>query len=78
MSKPNRYDVAKVVGELSPATSPRVAEALGIEADSPKLEHAFENASKHGLIERRAPNSDTDTATWEISDKGRRKVAANA
>jgi hypothetical protein len=78
MSKPNRYDVAKVVGELSPATSPRVAEALGVDSDSEKLEHAFENASKHGLIERRAPQADGDTATWEISEKGRRKVAANA
>jgi ribosomal protein L11 methylase PrmA len=78
MSKPNRYDVAKVVGELSPATGPGVAEALGVDADSTRLKNAFENASKHGLIERRAPVSDTDTARWEISEKGRRKVAAKA
>lgn len=78
MSKPNRYDVAKVVGEMSSATGPQVAEALGVEANSTQLDNAFENASKHGLIERKPPVADTDTATWEISEKGRRKVAAKA
>jgi hypothetical protein len=75
MSKPNRYDVTKAVEGLSPATTSDVAKALDIDADSSKLSDALQNASKHGLIEA---GSDADQGSWEISDKGRRKIAAKS
>jgi hypothetical protein len=73
MSKPNRYDIARTVGELSPATNATVAEALGADADSEHLKQVFQNAAKHGLIEE--SSVEAGASTWEISEKGKRKVA---
>ncbi len=75
MSKPNRYEVAKVVGEIPSATTTAVAEKLGVDAGNDNLAKAFESATKHGLIEQ-AGNG--DAATFAISEKGKRKVAAKA
>ena len=75
MSKPNRYDVAKAVGELPSATEEAVVEAMGADVDTERVQHALESAAKHGLITKGA--GDNGAATWEISDKGKRKVAAN-
>jgi hypothetical protein len=76
VSKPNRYDVTRAIEGLSPATTSDVAHKLKIEAGSAQLERALENASRHGLIEGRAPVSDAGQVSWKISDKGRRKIAA--
>lgn len=78
MSKPNRYEVAKVVGEIPSATTTAVAEKLGVESDHAGLEKAFESGTKHGLIERQASTSEGGSATFSITEKGKRKVAANA
>jgi len=73
MSKPNRYDVTRAVGELPVATNLRITEALGRGANSENVGRALENAVKHGLIERSVLGGDGG-ATWVISEKGRRKV----
>lgn len=73
MSKPNRYDVAKAVGELPSATEDAVVEAMGSEVDAERVQQALESAAKHGLITKRGENG---AAAWEISEKGKRKVAA--
>ena len=78
MSKPNRYEVAKVVGEIPSATTTAVAEKLGVESDHAGLEKAFESGTKHGLIEKQDSTSDGGSATFSITEKGKRKVAANA
>jgi hypothetical protein len=78
MSKPNRYEVAKVIGEIPSATTTAVAEKLGVESDHAGLEKAFESGTKHGLIEKQDPTSDGGSATFAITEKGKRKVAANA
>jgi hypothetical protein len=75
MGKPNRYDVARVIGEQSPATTTSVATALDI--DSSDLKKLLQNASKHGLIEPQS-GSDSESESWEISKKGKRRVAAKA
>ncbi|MEA2348808.1 MAG: hypothetical protein QOG62_2595 [Thermoleophilaceae bacterium] len=77
MGKPNRYEVAKAVGDLPSATTANVAEALGVDAGNSNLEKAFEKASQHGLIEQSAAAEGGD-ATFAISEKGKRKVAANS
>jgi len=74
MAKPNRFDVAEKVGELSPATRDSVEKALGSEADSEQVDKAFEKAAGHGLVEEQ-PAGAGDEATWTLSDKGRQRLA---
>jgi DNA-binding PadR family transcriptional regulator len=75
VARPNRYDVARTVGELSPATTDRVRQALAPDADSEQIDTAFERAEQHGFIERQPADGE---ATWTLSDKGREKLAKKA
>lgn len=72
MAKPNRFDVAGKVDELSPATKETVADALGVDPDAEQLATAFEGASKHGLIEEESGGG------WLLTDKGRERLAEKA
>lgn len=71
MAKPNRFDVAEKVGELSPATTEAVAEALKVDPGAEQLGTAFDGASKHGLIEEAGGG-------WQLTDKGRQRLADKA
>ena len=73
MAKPNRFDVAEKVGELSPATKDAVAEALGVDPGAEQLGTAFDGAARHGLVEQ-----DADGVRWKLSDKGRERLAEKA
>ncbi len=70
MAKPNRFDVAEKVGELSPATKDAVAKALGVDPGEEQLATAFEGASSHGLIEAGSGGEE-----WTLTDKGRERLA---
>jgi hypothetical protein len=72
MAKPNRFDVAEKVGELSPATRETVADALGVDAGSEQLQKAFAGAAEHGLIEDQSGQG--GATGWTLSDKGRRRL----
>lgn len=73
MSKLNRFEVAKVIGELPSATDAAIREALGPDVDGEIVKKKLDSAAQHGLITRGA--GENGATTWEISDKGKRKVA---
>lgn len=75
MAKPNRFDVAEKVGELSPATREKVAEALGVDAGSEQLQKAFDGAAGHELIEDQSGQSGDPATGWTLTDKGKQRLA---
>jgi hypothetical protein len=77
MAKPNPLDVAEKVDELSPATKEKVAEALGVDPTFEQFEKAFGNAARRGLVEQQG-DPQAGSASWTVSDKGRRRLAARA
>ncbi len=78
MAKPNRLDVARKTGELSPATKEGVAAGLGVDVTSQQFEKAFGNAAHRGLVEQQTPRADQESMRWTLSDKGRRRLAAKS
>jgi hypothetical protein len=69
MAHPKRLDVARAVGEQSPATKEDVAEALGVEVGSQQFEKAFGNASEAGLVDSKGDR-------FTLSEKGERRLKA--
>ena len=74
MAKLNRWDVLTKIDEQSGATREKIAEALGGDAERQRIDDAFESAQRHALIESRA--GDDGVNSWELSEKGKRKLAA--
>lgn len=75
MAEPSRLDIARAVGELSPATKERVAESLGVKSGSSQFEKAFEAAAERGLVEPE-PSGAGGGEQWTLTDKGRRRLSS--
>lgn len=74
MENPKPLDVARAVGERSPATKEDVADALGAELGSEQFEKAFGNATDRGLVDPQGGGGDR----WTLSKKGERRLEARA
>lgn len=72
MDNPKPLDVARAVGERSPATKEDVASVLGSELGSEQFETAFGNATDRGLVD---PHGG-DGERWTLSKKGERRLKA--
>ena len=75
MANPKRLDIARAVGDLSPARKDDVAESLGVSPGSKQFEERFEEAASRGLIEPHEGGGG-DGDRWTITDKGRRRLGA--
>ena len=74
MADVTRLDIARAVGELSPATKERVAESLGVQSGSREFEKVFGAAADRGLVERSGGSGGGEQ--WTLTDKGRRRLSS--